>query len=206
MYLIACYGFSISKSFCQNLLGKSCVLPTSKKLCKVKKKGIHLQQFGIIHLPNQDLTYIRNPGRNKIMYVLFHLLKNLHQESFSIIYFFFTLPPRGETTKATTIARAYMRVGRWVLPSFLFLPSWFAKLLEANFSSFARIIWMPSRFAKLLELLKFLNLSAYILWFRAYRIFFLTKYPATSYLFLMIAVFELIYTMDRTGNTRTVLK
>jgi hypothetical protein len=85
-----------------------------------KKKGIHLQQFGIIHLPNQDLTYIRNPGRNKIMYVLFHLLKNLHQESFSIIYFFFTLPPRGETTKATTIARAYMRVGRWVLPSFYF--------------------------------------------------------------------------------------
>jgi hypothetical protein len=25
---------------CQNLLGKSCVLPTSKKLCKVKKELI----------------------------------------------------------------------------------------------------------------------------------------------------------------------
>jgi hypothetical protein len=36
---------------------------------------------------------------------------------------------------------------------FLFLPSWFAKLLEANFSCFAKIIWMPSWFAKLLELL-----------------------------------------------------
>jgi hypothetical protein len=36
---------------------------------------------------------------------------------------------------------------------FLFLPSWFAKLLEANFSCFAKIIWMPSCFAKLLELL-----------------------------------------------------
>jgi hypothetical protein len=35
---------------------------------------------------------------------------------------------------------------------FLFLPSWFAKLLEANFSCFAKIIWMPSWFAKLLEL------------------------------------------------------
>jgi hypothetical protein len=58
------------------------------------KKRIHLQQFGIIHLPNPDLAYIRNPGRNKIMYVPFHLLKNLHQESFSILYFFFTLPPR----------------------------------------------------------------------------------------------------------------
>jgi hypothetical protein len=33
---------------------------------------------------------------------------------------------------------------------FLFLPSWFAKLLEANF---AKIIWMSSWFAKLLELL-----------------------------------------------------
>jgi hypothetical protein len=36
---------------------------------------------------------------------------------------------------------------------FLFLPSWFAKLLEVNFSCFAKIIWMPSWFAKLLELL-----------------------------------------------------
>jgi hypothetical protein len=33
------------------------------------------------------------------------------------------------------------------------LPSWFAKLLEANFSCFAKITWMPSWFAKLLELL-----------------------------------------------------
>jgi hypothetical protein len=33
------------------------------------------------------------------------------------------------------------------------LPSWFAKLSEANFSCFAKIIWMPSWFAKLLELL-----------------------------------------------------
>jgi hypothetical protein len=36
---------------------------------------------------------------------------------------------------------------------FLFLPSWFAKLLETNLSCFAKIIWMPSWFAKLLELL-----------------------------------------------------
>jgi hypothetical protein len=27
---------------------------------------------------------------------------------------------------------------------FLFLPSWFAKMLEANFSHFAKIKWMPS--------------------------------------------------------------
>jgi hypothetical protein len=42
---------------------------------------------------------------------------------------------------------------------FLFLPSWFAKLLEANFSCFAKIIWMPSWFAKVLELLLILLLQ-----------------------------------------------
>jgi hypothetical protein len=74
-------------------------------------------------------------------------IKNLHQESFSILYFFFTLPPRGKQRWQPRSACAYMRVGRWVLPS------WFVKLLEANFSCFAEIIWMPSWFAKLLELL-----------------------------------------------------
>jgi hypothetical protein len=39
------------------------------------KKKVHLQQFGIIHLPNPDLIYIRNPERNKILFVPFHLLK-----------------------------------------------------------------------------------------------------------------------------------
>jgi hypothetical protein len=87
------------------------------------------------------------------MYVPFHLLKNLHQESFSILYFFFTLPPRRETTMATTIrAHIYAR-GEVSFAKFLFLPSWFAKLLEDNFSYFAKIIWTPSWFAKLLELL-----------------------------------------------------
>jgi hypothetical protein len=54
---------------------------------------------------------------------------------------------------ATTIrARIYTR-GEVSFAKFLFLPSWFAKLLDANFSYFAKIIWMPSWFAKLLELL-----------------------------------------------------
>jgi hypothetical protein len=54
---------------------------------------------------------------------------------------------------ATTIpARIYAR-GEVSFAKFLFLPSWFAKLLEASFSCFAKIIWMPSWFAKLLELL-----------------------------------------------------
>jgi hypothetical protein len=36
-------------------------LPTSKKICQVKKA--HLQQFAITHLANLDLTYVRNPKR-----------------------------------------------------------------------------------------------------------------------------------------------
>jgi hypothetical protein len=41
----------------------------------LSKKRVHLQQFSIIHLPNSDLTYIRNPERNKIMCVPFYFLK-----------------------------------------------------------------------------------------------------------------------------------
>jgi hypothetical protein len=52
----------------------------------------------------------------------------------------------------TIRARIYER-GEVSFVKFLFLPSWFAKLLEANFSCFAKIIWMPSWFAKLLKLL-----------------------------------------------------
>jgi hypothetical protein len=54
---------------------------------------------------------------------------------------------------ATTIrARIYTR-GEVSFVKFLFLPSLFAKLLEANFSCFAKIRWMTSWFVKLLELL-----------------------------------------------------
>jgi hypothetical protein len=72
------------------------------------KKRVHLQQFGLIHLPNPDLTYIRNPERNKFIFMPFHLLKNLHQESLYILYFFFHPPTYREMSMATTIhARIY---------------------------------------------------------------------------------------------------
>jgi hypothetical protein len=62
---------------------------------------------------------------------------------------------------ATTIrARIYAR-GEVSFAKFLFLPSWFAKLLDANFSCFAKIIWMPSWFAKLLELLLHVQSTSY---------------------------------------------
>jgi hypothetical protein len=55
---------------------------------------------------------------------------------------------------ATTIReRIYVREGV-SFDKFLFLWSWFVKLLEDNFSRFAKIRWMTSWFAKLLELLR----------------------------------------------------
>jgi hypothetical protein len=54
---------------------------------------------------------------------------------------------------ATTIRARIDARGEVSFAKFLFLSSWFAKLMEANFSCFAKIIWMSSWFAKLLELL-----------------------------------------------------
>jgi hypothetical protein len=49
----------------------------------------------------------------------------LHQESFSILYFFF---PDGNHDP-----RMHICSGKMSFAKILFLPSWFAKLLEANF-------------------------------------------------------------------------
>jgi hypothetical protein len=58
----------------------------------------------------------------------------LHQESFSILYFFFA--------DGNHDPRVHIRGGKMTFAKILFLPSWFAKLLEANFSCFAKIRWM----------------------------------------------------------------
>jgi hypothetical protein len=84
------------------------------------KKRVRLQQFGIIHLSNPDLTYIRNPKRNKIMLMSFHLLETYIRNPFLFSISFFTLPSRGKHRWQPRSARSYMRVGRWVLPSFYF--------------------------------------------------------------------------------------
>jgi hypothetical protein len=74
-------------------------------------------------LPNPDLIYIWNPERNKIMMVSFPPLKNLHQESLSILYSFFHPPTYRKTPMATTI-RAHIYVcGEVIFAKFLFLPS-----------------------------------------------------------------------------------
>jgi hypothetical protein len=103
----------------------------------LSKKTVHLQQFDKIDLSNADLTYIRNPKRNKILFMLFHLLKTYIMNP-SLFFIFFTLSPTGKHRWQPRSARAYIRAGRWVLPS------WFVKLLEGKFSYFVKIRWMPS--------------------------------------------------------------
>jgi hypothetical protein len=84
------------------------------------KKRVHLQQLGIIHLSNPDLIYIRNPERNKIMLVLFHLLKTYISNLSLFFISFFTLIPTGKRRWQPRSTRAYMRVGSGVLSSFYF--------------------------------------------------------------------------------------
>jgi hypothetical protein len=59
------------------------------------KKRVHLQQFALIHLPNADLTYIRNPEGNKIMFMPFHNLETYIRNPSLFFISFFTLPPEG---------------------------------------------------------------------------------------------------------------
>jgi hypothetical protein len=76
------------------------------------KKRVRLQQFGIIHLPNSDLTFIRNPERNKIIFIVFHLLKTYIKNPSLLFISFFTLPPTEKRRWQLRSARAYIRVGR----------------------------------------------------------------------------------------------
>jgi hypothetical protein len=68
-------------------------LSISKKMCLVKKKEFISNNLAI-HLP-KPLTYIRNPEGNKIMFILFHLLKIYIRNHF-LFFIFFTVPPTGK--------------------------------------------------------------------------------------------------------------
>jgi hypothetical protein len=70
-------------------------------------------------------------------------LENLYQES-SILYLFSPSHLAWLRQCQPGSARVYFRMGEVSFAKFLFLPSWFVKLLEANFSYFAKIKWMTS--------------------------------------------------------------
>jgi hypothetical protein len=82
-------------------------------------KKVHLQQFGIIHLSNPDLTYIRNSERNKIMFMPFHLLETYIRNP-SLFFISFSPSHLEGNADGNHDPRAYMRVGGWVWPSLYF--------------------------------------------------------------------------------------
>jgi hypothetical protein len=95
-----------------------------------QSKKNHLRQFGIIHLLNPNLTYIRNSERNKIMFVLFQLLKTYIRNHSLLFISFFTLPPTGKHRWQVDNhdPRAHICVWGGEFCPILFLLSWFAKL------------------------------------------------------------------------------
>jgi hypothetical protein len=94
-----------------------------------------------------------NPERNKIMFMPFRPLKTYIRNHSLFFIFFFHPTTYRETPMTTTIRACIYTRGEVSFAKFIFLPSWFVKLLEAIFSCFAKTKWMPSWFAKLLELL-----------------------------------------------------
>jgi hypothetical protein len=80
------------------------------------------------------------------MFMPFHLLKTYIRNPSIFFISFSTLAPKGKCRWQPGACMVSFAM-------FIFLPGWFAKLLEANFSYFAKIRWMPSWFVKLLELL-----------------------------------------------------
>jgi hypothetical protein len=81
------------------------------------------------------------------MFVSFHLLRTYGNPSLFFIFLFSPSHLQGNDDGNYDARREVS------FAKFLFLPSWFVKLLEINFSRFAKIRWMPSWFAKQLELL-----------------------------------------------------
>jgi hypothetical protein len=77
----------------------------------LSKKRVNLQQFGIIHLPNPDLTYTRNPKRNKILFMAFHLLKTYIGNS-SLFFISFSFSHLKGNADGNHDPRAYIRAVR----------------------------------------------------------------------------------------------
>jgi hypothetical protein len=69
------------------------------------KKKSSSPTIDIIHLSNPDLTYIRNPGRNKIMFMPSHLLETYIRNPSLFFISFFTLPPTGNEARHICVGR-----------------------------------------------------------------------------------------------------
>jgi hypothetical protein len=81
------------------------------------KKRVHLQQFGIIHLANPDLTYIRNLREKQNYVSTIPPLENLNQESLEKQNYFYTLPPLLIREDVPRIAARISTRGESVFPN-----------------------------------------------------------------------------------------
>jgi hypothetical protein len=73
----------------------------------------------------------------------FHLLETYIRNPSLFFISFITLPPRGKR-RWQHDTRAHICAWGGEFCQVSILPSWFAKLLEGNFSRFVKIRWMPS--------------------------------------------------------------
>jgi hypothetical protein len=78
----------------------------------LNEKRVHVQQFGKIHLANPDVTYIRIPERNKIMFIPFHLLKTYIRNLLYSLFLFSPSHLQGNADGNQQSVHVYMRVAR----------------------------------------------------------------------------------------------
>ena len=140
-----------SPRVCYILLGISCVLPTSKKICQVKK--IYLQQFGIIHLPNSDLTYIRNPEREIKLYLCPSISWKLKSGTLRCYLFLFSPSHLTRNHDANRAPRAYIYALEADFSQVAKNCQVFCQTVGGVFLTFCQKSKMATRFAKLLEML-----------------------------------------------------
>src|SRR6185437_15227297 len=72
------------------------------------KKRAYLQQFGIIHLPNPDLTYIRNPERKTKLYLCPSTSRKLKSGTLLCYLFLFSPSHLTRNHDANRAPRAYI--------------------------------------------------------------------------------------------------
>ena len=99
-------------------------------------KKNYLQQFGIIHLPNPDLTYIRNPERETKLY-LWHSTSWKLKSGTLLCYLFFFSPSHLTRNHDANRARIFTR-WRLVFPSCQKLPSLLPNCWRSIFNVFAK--------------------------------------------------------------------
>ena len=104
------------------------------------KKKAYLQQFGIIHLPNPNLTYIRNLREKQNYIYVIPPLENLNQEPFLCYLFLFSPSHLTRNHDANRASRAYIciRAGGWFFPSCQKLPSLLPNCWRSIFNVFVK--------------------------------------------------------------------